>query len=147
LFEKAAPFPDHWLHDEWLAIVAAAFNGLIMLDETLIDYRQHESNQVGQRKLNLFQKAQKFSESLSERSTRLYGRAAQLASFIQAAEGIPDEYRKMVSQKLRFEEMRSHYPQKRLRRVPHILRQLLLGNYNKFGTGLKDAVRNLLQPG
>jgi hypothetical protein len=47
LLEYATPFPVEWLHDEWLAVMAAFVDGLDVLEQPLIDYRQHHSNQVG----------------------------------------------------------------------------------------------------
>ena len=41
LVDAAAPFPDGWVHDEWLAVIAAATGSLRLLPEQLIDYRQH----------------------------------------------------------------------------------------------------------
>ena len=43
---RAMPFPDAWVHDEWLAVIASAFGGVRMLDRELMDYRQHASNQI-----------------------------------------------------------------------------------------------------
>lgn len=146
LFELAAPFPDAWLHDEWLAIVAAAHDGVGLLDVPLIDYRQHEANQVGMTKMSVAAKFSKFRESRSERNTRLYKRAAQLNNFMRTAPGVSEKYRKMAEEKFQFEAARQRYPAKRIARIPHIFRQLLAGSYHKYGTGAKDALRNLMQP-
>ncbi len=146
LYELARPFPDAWLHDEWLAIVAAAHNGVQMLDECLIDYRQHSANQVGMAKMTIAAKFFKFREPRAERNSRLYRRAKQLNEYMQSAEGVTTEHRRMAAEKLQFEEARQRYPARRISRIPHIARQLFAGNYRQYGTGLKDAIRNLLQP-
>ena len=40
--------PEHFvMHDWWLALCAAAFGKIVVLDEALIDYRQHQDNSVG----------------------------------------------------------------------------------------------------
>ncbi len=46
LVERAVPFPESWVHDEWLAMVASVGGGLSLIDEPLIDYRQHGGNQI-----------------------------------------------------------------------------------------------------
>lgn len=44
----AVPQPEHAvMHDWWLALAASAFGGISFVDEPLILYRQHSSNQVG----------------------------------------------------------------------------------------------------
>ncbi|NCT66533.1 MAG: glycosyltransferase family 2 protein [Rhodanobacteraceae bacterium] len=42
LFEAARPFPPELFHDWWLALVAAARNGLVYLDEPLVRFRRHD---------------------------------------------------------------------------------------------------------
>lgn len=152
LVDAATPFPETWLHDEWLAVVAAAFDGVRMHDEALTDYRQHGNNQVGMTKIGLGRKFAMFAQPRTERNMRLFLRAQalderidSLASPIDGAK--PDvKYREMAHQKYSFEQARQTYPEPRLKRITPVLTQLRAGNYGRFGTGLKDAVRNLLQP-
>lgn len=42
LFEIARPFPADVYHDWWLALCAASRNGLVYLDEALVQFRRHE---------------------------------------------------------------------------------------------------------
>ena len=146
LAELAAPFPDAWLHDEWLAVIAAAYDGVRIHDESLTDYRQHDKNEVGMSKMNLSRKFGMFRQPRTERNRRLFLRAEALAPRITALDDVSAEYRSMAEEKLAFERARQAYPEARLRRLVPILRQLRLGRYGVYGTGFKDAVRNLLQP-
>lgn len=45
------PFPRqsgvHFYHDLWLGLIAAATGGVHLIDEALVDYRQHGSNAIG----------------------------------------------------------------------------------------------------
>ncbi|GIP39960.1 hypothetical protein J31TS4_32400 [Paenibacillus sp. J31TS4] len=44
----AIPIPSKFcLHDQWLGIVASVYGSISYLEETLIDYRQHEGNVIG----------------------------------------------------------------------------------------------------
>lgn len=146
LFDLAAPFPGAWLHDEWLAVIAAAYDGVRMLDEPLTDYRQHDANQVGMSKMNLSRKFGMFRQPRTDRNRRLFLRAQALAPRLAQLDDVRPEYHDMAREKLAFEEARQAYPEARLLRAAPILRQLLRGRYGVYGTGLKDAVRNLLQP-
>lgn len=146
LFDLAAPFPGAWLHDEWLAVIAAAYDGVCMLDEPLTDYRQHDANQVGMSKMNLSRKFGMFRQPRTDRNRRLFLRAQALAPRLAQLDDVRPEYHDMAREKLAFEEARQAYPEARLLRAGPIMRQLRRGRYSIYGTGLKDAVRNLLQP-
>lgn len=144
--EAALPFPDSWLHDEWLALVASLRDGVRMHDEQLTDYRQHDSNEVGMTRLGVRQKLRMFAEPRTDRNRRLYLRAAALASRISGLPGASSERIAEAQEKYLFEEARQAYPEARVLRIVPVLRQLRLGRYGRYGTGLKDAVRNILQP-
>lgn len=51
LKERALPFPNlqqlGWWHDGWLALIAAAQNGLYFISDVLIEYRLHQGQQLG----------------------------------------------------------------------------------------------------
>ena len=47
LLDKALPFPEMFMHDHWLAIVAKDQGGLKYLDKPLVSYRQHGNNSIG----------------------------------------------------------------------------------------------------
>lgn len=47
LIEKAMPFGMEWPHDYWLGVVAAMNNGLYVIKDPLIKYRQHTDNAIG----------------------------------------------------------------------------------------------------
>jgi glycosyltransferase involved in cell wall biosynthesis len=146
LVDEATPFPATWLHDEWLAVIAAAHDGVRMHDESLTDYRQHIGNQVGMRKMNLQRKFGMFAQPRTDRNLRLYLRARELPPALEALPAVPADYLLAAREKLAFEEARQGYPAARILRAVPIFRQLRLGRYGRYGTGLKDAVRNLLQP-
>ncbi|ODV43710.1 glycosyl transferase [Cupriavidus sp. UYMMa02A] len=47
LLDIALPFPEDWIHDEWLAACAAAESKIAMLADKLTQYRQHGANVIG----------------------------------------------------------------------------------------------------
>lgn len=146
LLTEALPIPQGWLHDEWLAVVAAALEGVRLYDECLTDYRQHGGNQVGMTKLNMRRKLGMFAEPRTERNRRLFLRARALAERIHTITGVSSEHVAAAKEKYLFELARQNYPVARLRRFAPIMHQLRAGRYARYGTGVKDAVRNLLQP-
>ncbi|AMB57849.1 hypothetical protein AWU67_02075 [Microterricola viridarii] len=147
LVQRSAPFPAAWVHDEWLAIVAAAQNDILMLDRPLIDYRQHGRNQIGATSLTATGALARLRTPRAARNARLLARAQALAERMPEFSPPPGAERvRLVQQKLAHERRRSSYPAARLRRIGPVWRAWRAGGYDRFGLGLQDVVRDLLQP-
>lgn len=143
----ATPFPPGWVHDEWLAIVASVTGSLDVIEQSLIDYRQHGSNQIGVRKLGFVGKLRRMAEPGAERNARLLERASALVDrFAEMGPAIPAAVLATARQKLAHEIARSALPRARPLRVPGVLAELRSGRYSEFGRGAADAVRDLIQP-
>lgn len=143
----AVPFPDAWVHDEWLAMVASAIGRMDVLEETLIDYRQHGANQIGVRKLSLTEKYRRMVEPGMLRNSRLLARATELEKrFAGMGASVSQGRIEAVRQKLAHEVVRSKLSPWRVARIIPILRELRTGRYTDFGRGVSDAGRDLIQP-
>lgn len=65
LLELGRPVPqDACAHDHWFALVASAFGHIVVVPESLIDYRQHDRNVTGAKKWG--------ARYVAERASRLY---------------------------------------------------------------------------
>ncbi len=149
LLERALPFPREWVHDEWLAVIAAATGEIRFIDEPLIEYRQHGANQIGARKQGLGAKIRKLFLPRRKRNQRLYDRARTLLPRLEmlADTGLVDRSRvEAAQQKLEHETVRINLAKLRIRRIPSILRELKTGRYSLYDYGKKDALRDLVQP-
>ena len=143
LLETALPFPPSWVHDEWLAIIAAITGRVCLVPEQLIGYRQHGGNQIGARKPTLRDKVGRVTVARAERNARLAARAQALAD----RGGFSALVTALVEAKAAHERRRQGYPAARLLRVGPVLRTALSGGYRRYGRGRYDVVRDLLQPG
>jgi glycosyltransferase involved in cell wall biosynthesis len=47
------PIPDSWVHDAWIALLVAAVATVTWIEEPLLAYRQHGTNQIGGRQESL----------------------------------------------------------------------------------------------
>jgi glycosyltransferase involved in cell wall biosynthesis len=146
LASVALPVPDGWLHDEWLAIVSAATGRMDLTSERLIGYRQHGNNQIGVQALDISGKIGRMLETGSARNARLLARAASLAARLPDLPGVSPAKIADAKAKLVHEQVRSRLGRRRLPRAGHVLRELWTGRYRRFGRGLADAARDLLQP-
>ena len=145
VFEKAAPFPTGWVHDEWLAMVAALTGEQFALTESLIGYRQHSSNQIGVKKNTAATRMAKLRADGAGRNERLLTRISSLAERAPAL-GVSEADMKLIASSLSFQEARSRYPKNRLIRWVPVLGQVLTGRYFRVSNGARDVLRDLVQP-
>jgi glycosyltransferase involved in cell wall biosynthesis len=146
LLELAGPFPDAWVHDEWLAAIAAAMGRIAPIPEALIDYRQHGANAIGVRAPTLRYRLSRMFEPRGDRLERLARRSQQLEDrLIQL--GAAEDRRALAHRNAAFERARSRYPRNRLRRIGAVLDLARGSDYRDLASqGRLDVVRDLLQP-
>jgi hypothetical protein len=145
LLDQAVPFAQNWVHDEWLAIIAAATTGIDVIELELIDYRQHGGNQIGARRRTLPEKLGRLSEPRAERNRRLVARSAELHDRLVEL-GASQRVVGLAAGKLNHERFRSALPDVRIVRVPAVFSAWIRGRYGRYSRGAIDVVRDLLQP-
>lgn len=148
LLEAALPFPEEWVHDEWLAIIAAALSGADLLEEPLTEYRRHGSNQIGVADPTLRGKVARVLQARGDRNQGLARRADVLVERLQSlGERIPPATLALARRKRDFEAARAAMPAARVRRAPSVLGLVVRGDYPRFASrGSADIIRDLLQP-
>lgn len=147
LVDLALPVETGWIHDEWLAAVAAAIGRVDFIDEPLIDYRQHGANQIGMRRRTL---AMKWRDLWLPRGHLLFDEAVRLRrleAFL--AHG---EFGGGVERVAQVRHKSSHFDRRvaigrlpRLRRLTAIIREARSGCYRCYGTGARSMLRDLLR--
>ncbi|MEO8779084.1 MAG: glycosyltransferase family 2 protein [Rhodanobacter sp.] len=142
----ALPVASEWTHDEWLATVAAAAGRLDFIDATLVDYRQHDANQIGARKRTL---AVKWRELAMPRGHQLAAawRLQRLEQFLQRATfvGANGRASQIKHKRTYFERRVAIGRLPRWRRVQAIWREARQGSYRRYGTGVRSMLRDLLR--
>lgn len=147
LVALALPVAPDWIHDEWLTAVAAAAGRIDFIDQPLIDYRQHDANQIGMRKRTL---AMKWRDLLLSRGRLLAeeaGRLQRLEDFFAQA-----GFRGSADRAAQIRHKRTHFEQRvvigqlpRWRRLMPILHEKRNGCYHCYGTGGRSMLRDLLR--
>lgn len=147
LLNHAIPFSDVWVHDEWLAIVAAAVGTVDFLPSPIIDYRQHTDNQIGAARPTIHVKISRLREPRDERNQHLVGRIeALLGRVIGLGDAVSEEKVELVKGKLEHERYRRDLPVAPILRVVPVMREVARGGYRRFGRAHYDVLRDLLQP-
>ncbi len=147
LLEAALPFDPHWVHDEWLAVIAAATgDGTVdFIPEPVIDYRQHGANQIGVRKLSFRGKVGRLMQPRAQRNRRLLLAHEALAVRLDGL-GVRAAVIAAAHEKVEHERVRNALPSNRLARVVPVLREVRTGRYSTKGRGAPDILRDLVQP-
>lgn len=145
LRDLAVPFPPAWVHDEWLAVVAAVHGRVRYLDQPLVDYRQHGGNEIGMESPSTARRIGRMLERRGDRLELLAERSAVLAARVEPSAAVDAADR--IRRKAAFEARRRAYPRGRLLRLGPVLGQALRGRYREFSSqGRLDIVRDLVQP-
>lgn len=134
--QKNLPFPDFWLHDQWLSFVATSENKIVFEKEKLTRYRQHNNQVVGAKKISFKEKAQKKVDYMSE---------AKNLQFIIAKYNFSQDVKSQIQKKADYYIKRAKIiSQNRIKRIFTALG--LLKDYKKY-TGkvilsyAKDVIR------
>lgn len=146
LLSDAAPFPTEWLHDEWLAIIAASVGQVDIIERKLTDYRQHDGNQIGARREAFIKKVKKALAPRGETHTQRAIKAEILLNrLLTLSDRLSPDMIDKVRAKLQHQNYRAALPVGRLARVMPVLREAATGRYDKFGRGAQGVIRDLFQ--
>jgi len=148
------PVPDGiaMIHDGWIALTIAAVAEVVPIDKTLIKYRQHSRQQIGAPARPEL-KAQPRGVQGIEAAFRRRNSSADLHRILETlAERLlahADDYdtRKalaFVSDYAFHLNVRANLQQRRLNRLPRILRELLTLRYHEYANGFKSAAKDLV---
>lgn len=147
LLDVSVPFPAAWVHDEWLAVQAAARRRLDLTDEPLTRYRRHAANQIGAGDPTLGHKVRRVLGRRGERNWMLAERSRILAQSLKSAGDVDGSTIRLAEEKAEFEAVRAALPRNRIRRVAPVLRLAAGDAYERLASrGRMDIIRDLFQP-
>jgi len=135
------------IHDGWIALTVAAVSDVALIDEPLIKYRQHQRQQIGA-PIRKTHKQATTREALNRRNP-----SAELQTILDtlhdrlSKRGNGFDCRKALSfvdNYARHLDVRANLPQRRLNRVPAVLRELLSWRYHEYANGFKSAAKDLV---
>ncbi|MGH8216564.1 MAG: glycosyltransferase family 2 protein [Rhodanobacteraceae bacterium] len=146
LLADALPIPKGWVHDEWLAIIAAARGGFDCIEEPLIDYRQHAKNQLGMHDRALAAKWRDLVKPRPAMIDRLIARDETLHERLQALGArVSQSSPHRTAEKLCHLRARGSLQGGIWRRAATVLRETASGRYGRYAAGWRDAMRDLLR--
>lgn len=145
LLDMALPFPRAWVHDEWLAAIAACLGRVDVIEDQLVDYRIHGTNEIGVPPESRVAQARVALRGGRARHTQLLGRVDDLFDRVVAF-GAPPSIRHKLLRKLVFESLRERYFAVPGVRAVDVIRVWRQGYYKEFAkTPAIEAVRDTFQ--
>ena len=144
LLAFALPVPEGFWHDEWLALVAAACDGVAWSDRMLTDYRLHDANTAGIEQIGwratlsgiaidevAYQsaKAKRLAELAAALRRRVTVAKADRLAAVDAAAG--------------HWLARANRPPWGRGRLSAVMTEFRRGGYRRFGAGWRSALRDL----
>lgn len=143
LARRALPIADGWLHDEWLAVVAAATGTIAMTARPLVSYRQHEEQAVGGAVRGVWAEWRHARHRMGRSYLEAQVARSAVASTRLEALGAGEAAAAMGARSDHFAR-RSRLPEGRFARLRPVLDEWRSGGYARFAYGWKSAVQDLL---
>ena len=146
----ALPIPTNiqMIHDGWIALTVAAVADVVTIDEPLIRYRQHERQQIGAPT-----RLPKAPKATTLEALKRSNPSTELHTILETLEQRLLDHRNefdcrkalsFASDYASHLDARANLPQRRLNRVPTILRELLTWRYHEYANGFKSAAKDLV---
>jgi len=144
LRERALPIPPVWVHDGWLACVAAVQGGVVAVPDRLVLYRRHDRQQIGApRALWREVVARARRERPAGRET-----PAQYTLLRERLTRDPPlagaDVLRRLDEKIAHLEARAALPASLVRRIPVVARELLRGRYARCSHGARSVANDLV---
>lgn len=149
----ALPVPEDiaMIHDGWIALAVASVSDVALIEQPLIKYRQHSRQQIGaptRAQAETSGKLQALEKAFRRRnlSADLYKTLATLEERLTAHKSTFDTRNALsfIGNYSLHLNVRANLPQRRLNRVPSILRELLTLRYHEYANGFKSAAKDLV---
>jgi glycosyltransferase involved in cell wall biosynthesis len=143
------PVPVIWVHDSWIAWMLVVYSKLEMIDEPVIRYRLHSSQQIGveslasTRSLPLKKRLEYDKREEPGRSLLAAQWFEELERHLTAVGGIKDHtLLGRLRQRIEFYHFRANVSTKKLQRLAGIL--INARNYHNYEHGFKGLVRDIV---
>jgi glycosyltransferase involved in cell wall biosynthesis len=147
LSARVLPIPDCFVHDEWIALVAAASGRVANIDRPLVRYRQHDGQAIGTTASTLMSQY-RHARSKMGRSyfTQMVARTRLLHERLRTHSDalLNPDYLALVEEKLEHAQARLRMRNQTLIRWPLAIGEAVRGRYNRFGYGFKSFLQDLV---
>ncbi len=145
--ELILPIPDQWMHDAWFALCISAVSRGFPLSEPLVRYRQHSSQQIGERPRDWLQQYRIVKNWGAENFQQRFEGFSLLRDRLRSPGRWPvsNEKLNLLDRKIEFLSARCRMRSGSIR-LPQVAKHAVLGNYGRFAEGWKAICQDLMLP-
>jgi glycosyltransferase involved in cell wall biosynthesis len=136
------PIPPGWVHDAWIALILSGIAWGVPVTEPLIRYRQHDRQQIGERRRNLYQQLQVARRLTTDDYRRVTDANRAALERLQTGIGTGPAAQSL-RQKVQHLDRRAHIHGSGGWRWPLVLREWWRGNYARYSRGWKALAQDL----
>ena len=139
-----SPIPESWVHDGWIALMIRSVAKCAAVDRLLIEYRQHDAQQIGERVRSLFEQYKVAKNIPHSRFTQLHDAfsAARNRLLGQSGYAVSEDLMAHLEQKVVHSKVRADL-RTRAVRWPVVLREVMSGRYHRYDLGWKSIAHDL----
>lgn len=143
LRDKILPIPTEWVHDAWIAMLAAIYSDVAFIDVPLLEYRQHEDQQIGGLK-RTFADKRNLAKSIDNYCAQIR-QYELLAEHVQRLKEPCDGHRcAKISEKISHMKARTAiYGCSGIKKIGKAAAELLKGNYHLYSNGFSSLLKDL----
>lgn len=143
LIDLVDEIPEHFLHDEWLSVVASINNSIEAINMPTFCYRQHSTNVVGAKKRSFTERLNIWLANYKrlEQIHNVY--ATKVSRILQFSQN--SEYQPFVqSADMFWQDIVNVCKIKKIKRVQIMLKHFIKGDYAQFYTGIRGFLRDFI---
>ena len=140
------PIPSCWIHDGWIALLISAASVCAMVDEPLVDYRQHARQQIGARRTGFMEQVRigmdmdlAYFQLEAQRWLEAYRRAGAHRQMLRYPEDLAT-----IAEKARFSQDRYCMRLESVERWEVIARHWAAGDYRTMAWGWKSLLQDVV---
>lgn len=143
LKDLLVPIPEEWVHDSWIAIIISICSSLLYIDQCLIDYRQHDSQQIGGMKRDLAA-ARAIAGTVDNYCAQILQYKLLVDHLHKLNPSTAGHWHGKLLEKITHLETRTAmYKCRGVSRASMAARELLMGRYHKYSNGWMSLAKDL----
>jgi glycosyltransferase involved in cell wall biosynthesis len=142
------PIPRTWIHDGWIALLAASVAPVGLIEQPLIQYRQHSEQQVGSTRYGVgveWSMANQTAATAYLQMAGQYEAALERLATHRKTAGQAHVHAQVAAKVLHL-RARAHIATLGLSRISRTLHELASGRYFRYSNGWKSFAKDLLLP-
>ena len=144
LRDKLLPLSPLWVHDSWIALLSSIISDIKFIDKELIEYRQHEDQQIGGIKNNMIEQMA-ISKSVKDYNVQI----RQYEKIIEHINKYKYELRhysvsKISDKIMHLNNRQDMYKCNVMLRIVKCINELVSGRYHKYSNGYRSFIKDIL---